>query len=122
MNRHPLKVLLLVVVFALVGFDQRSETRAQQPALDHDRNGVQIETAIPASDAVVYVTSSGSVYHREDCHHATNAKAIPLSKPGAYKPCKLCKARSKAAAKSEATKTALCAFRATHHLQSENHF
>ena len=79
-------ILSLVAVIVLVGFDQRSETRAQQPALDSDRNGVQIEPAIPASDAMVYITSSGSKYHWEDCHHATNANAIPLSDAGAYKP------------------------------------
>ena len=99
---------VLIAVIALVGCDPRvvpPQSTALAP--DHARNGVQIETAIPASDAMVYINSSGSVYHREDCHHATNAKAIPLSKAGAYKPCKVCKARLKAAAKSEATKTAL---------------
>ena len=92
-------ILSLVAVLALVGCDQRTETRAQQPALDRDRNGAQVVTAIPVTaestretDVVVFVTSSGRKYHREDCHFATGATAIPLSRAeSAYEPCKICK-------------------------------
>ena len=62
------------------------------------RNGVRIETAIPVnaesireSDTVVYVTSGGRKYHREDCHFVTNGGPLPLSRAGAYEPCKVCK-------------------------------
>ncbi|WP_419581433.1 thermonuclease family protein [Stieleria magnilauensis] len=64
------------------------------------RNGQRIETALPAnvastreSDAVVYVTGSGTKYHREGCRYlGENGKPIPVSRvTSAYEPCKVCK-------------------------------
>lgn len=63
------------------------------------RNGQRVETALPANvpsirenDLTVYVTDTGSKYHRAGCRHLDASKAaIPLSRAkSAYKPCKVC--------------------------------
>jgi len=62
------------------------------------RNGVRVETGVPmnvesiaGSDEVVFVTSSGTKFHREDCRHARNAQAMPRSRAtSAYQPCRVC--------------------------------
>ncbi len=63
------------------------------------RNGVMIETwspndadSIGQRDDTVYITDSGTKYHRKECRYAKRSKAIPLSQAvSAYQPCAVCK-------------------------------
>ncbi len=63
------------------------------------RNGQRIETALPANvpstrdtDAIVYVTASGTKYRRASCRYLGNGgTGIPVSRAvSAYEPCKDC--------------------------------
>ncbi|WP_417737874.1 thermonuclease family protein [Rosistilla oblonga] len=63
------------------------------------RNGQRIATAVPAnvpstreSEVTVYVTDTGTKYHRAGCRHLRKSKyAMPLSRArSAYAPCKTC--------------------------------
>lgn len=53
------------------------------------------ETITPVSDNnIVYVTPTGSKYHRRDCHYTKDKKCIELTIEQAqikYEPCKVCK-------------------------------
>ena len=71
------------------------------------------EDAKPASQSAdVYVTASGSKYHRETCRYAQGASAIPMSAAvPKYAPCKVC-APPEPAVSSTATPSA-AASRAT---------
>ncbi|MCC9655603.1 thermonuclease family protein [Rhodopirellula halodulae] len=64
------------------------------------RNGQRIPSSLPKeldsirdSDAVVFITRSGTKYHSAGCRHLTDsAREIPLSRAvSAYEPCGTCK-------------------------------
>lgn len=62
------------------------------------RNGQRIETSLPANlpsiretDTKVYITKTGSKYHRSGCRYLSkSAIEIPLSRASAYEPCSKC--------------------------------
>ena len=75
-----------------------TEEDTQTETAGRDDTQVHITTDSPETDGdgggTVYITDSGSKYHREGCRHLTKSKiAIALSDAVArgYTPCKVCK-------------------------------
>lgn len=59
---------------------------------------------LPANEELVWVTPSGSRYHRQSCRHAAKARAVPLSqaREQGLLPCSLCFTAEEVAMRSQA--------------------
>ena len=78
--------IVAVVIVILMTTNTTSKKNAIEPIKTH------IETII-TEETKVYITKTGSKYHKKDCYTIKNNKVIEISKNDAikmYEPCKIC--------------------------------